>query len=105
MADGSENGARVAGGWHPGLRESATFDRNVIAEIQRAVDAANATVSSADTSAGAAATPSRKTWRKCSWPANSTSRLSAKYRKNVRSVRPAACAMSVTVVCSKPRSA
>jgi glutamate synthase domain-containing protein 2 len=23
-------------GWHPGLRESATFDRNVIAEIQRA---------------------------------------------------------------------
>ena len=23
-------------GWHPGLRESATFDRDVIAEIQRA---------------------------------------------------------------------
>jgi glutamate synthase domain-containing protein 2 len=23
-------------GWHPGLRESATFDRNSIAEIQRA---------------------------------------------------------------------
>ena len=23
-------------GWHPGLRESATFDRNAIAEIQRA---------------------------------------------------------------------
>src|SRR5690242_10972658 len=23
-------------GWHPGLRESATFDRNTIAEIQRA---------------------------------------------------------------------
>jgi hypothetical protein len=23
-------------GWHPGLRESATFDRNVIHEIQRA---------------------------------------------------------------------
>jgi methylamine---glutamate N-methyltransferase subunit C len=26
----------AADGWHPGLRESATFDRNVIAEIQRA---------------------------------------------------------------------
>jgi len=25
-----------ASGWHPGLRESATFDRNTIAEIQRA---------------------------------------------------------------------
>jgi glutamate synthase domain-containing protein 2 len=32
----STNGSRVGGGWHPGLRESATFDRNVIAEIQRA---------------------------------------------------------------------
>src|SRR5246127_4925284 len=31
------NGARPAmRGWHPGLRESATFDRNTIAEIQRA---------------------------------------------------------------------
>ena len=31
------NGARPAmHGWHPGLRESATFDRNTIAEIQRA---------------------------------------------------------------------
>ena len=30
--------ARTSGrdGWHPGLRESATFDRNAIAEIQRA---------------------------------------------------------------------
>ena len=26
----------VGNGWHPGLRESATFDRNAIAEIQRA---------------------------------------------------------------------
>ncbi|MGH2928584.1 MAG: FMN-binding glutamate synthase family protein, partial [Solirubrobacteraceae bacterium] len=26
----------VANGWHPGLHESATFDRNAIAEIQRA---------------------------------------------------------------------
>ena len=26
----------LADGWHPGMRESATFDRNVIAEIQRA---------------------------------------------------------------------
>jgi glutamate synthase domain-containing protein 2 len=26
----------ASNGWHPGLRESATFDRNVIAEIQRA---------------------------------------------------------------------
>ena len=26
----------AANGWHPGLRESATFDRNAIAEIQRA---------------------------------------------------------------------
>src|SRR5437588_11051269 len=26
----------TANGWHPGLRESATFDRNSIAEIQRA---------------------------------------------------------------------
>ena len=26
----------VANGWHPGMRESATFDRNTIAEIQRA---------------------------------------------------------------------
>ncbi|MET0818914.1 MAG: FMN-binding glutamate synthase family protein [Solirubrobacteraceae bacterium] len=26
----------MADGWHPGLRESATFDRNAIAEIQRA---------------------------------------------------------------------
>src|SRR2546423_10197843 len=26
----------AAGGWHPGLRESATFDRTAIAEIQRA---------------------------------------------------------------------
>src|ERR1700754_3449325 len=31
------NGAHPAmRGWHPGLRESATFDRNAIAEIQRA---------------------------------------------------------------------
>jgi glutamate synthase domain-containing protein 2 len=28
--------APASDGWHPGLRESATFDRNVIAEIQRA---------------------------------------------------------------------
>ena len=27
---------RTDDGWHPGLRESATFDRNAIAEIQRA---------------------------------------------------------------------
>ena len=26
----------TANGWQPGMRESATFDRNVIAEIQRA---------------------------------------------------------------------
>jgi glutamate synthase domain-containing protein 2 len=32
----SQPGAAVADGWHPGLRESATFDRNAIAEIQRA---------------------------------------------------------------------
>ncbi|MBU6336794.1 MAG: FMN-binding glutamate synthase family protein [Acidobacteria bacterium] len=32
-ANGSGNGA--AGGWSPGLRESALFDRNAIAEIQR----------------------------------------------------------------------
>ncbi len=37
-------------------------------------------------------------------PANSTSRLSAKYRKNVRSVSPARSAISATVVCSNPRS-
>ncbi len=29
-------GSEVTNGWHPGLRESATFDRGVIAEIQRA---------------------------------------------------------------------
>ena len=29
-------GAGNGNGWHPGLRESATFDRDVIAEIQRA---------------------------------------------------------------------
>src|SRR6201986_2529933 len=28
--------AAVQNGWHPGLRESATFDRNTIADIQRA---------------------------------------------------------------------
>src|ERR1700727_105798 len=28
--------AASSNGWHPGLRESATFDRNAIAEIQRA---------------------------------------------------------------------
>ena len=28
--------AHASNGWHPGLRESATFDRNAIAEIQRA---------------------------------------------------------------------
>jgi hypothetical protein len=28
--------ASARNGWHPGLRESATFDRNAIAEIQRA---------------------------------------------------------------------
>src|ERR1700748_323101 len=28
--------AKAANGWHPGLRESATFDRGAIAEIQRA---------------------------------------------------------------------
>ena len=37
-------------------------------------------------------------------PAKSTSRLSAKYRKNVRAVRPARSAISATVVCSNPRS-
>jgi glutamate synthase domain-containing protein 2 len=29
-------GENNGNGWHPGLRESATFDRNAIAEIQRA---------------------------------------------------------------------
>jgi hypothetical protein len=37
-------------------------------------------------------------------PQNSTSRLSAKRRKNVRSVRPARSAISATVVSSNPRS-
>ena len=37
-------------------------------------------------------------------PPKSTSRLSAKCRKNVRSVRPARAAISATVVCSNPRS-
>ena len=37
-------------------------------------------------------------------PANRTSRLSAKWRKNVRSVSPARAAISATVVWSKPRS-
>ena len=37
-------------------------------------------------------------------PANRTSRLSAKCRKNVRSVSPARSAISATVVCSNPRS-
>src|SRR5271163_4273967 len=39
MYGGGGNGEAdepVAGGWHPGLRESATFDRKAIAEIQRA---------------------------------------------------------------------
>ena len=35
MAVSSGSGS-MNGGWHPGLYESATFDRNVIAEIQRA---------------------------------------------------------------------
>ena len=50
--------------------------------------------------AGAAAT--RPTSRSCSSeePANSTSRLSAKWRKKVRSVRPARSAMRATVVSS-----
>ena len=29
-----QTGEALAGGWHPGLRESATFDRNAIAEIR-----------------------------------------------------------------------
>ena len=37
-------------------------------------------------------------------PANSTSRLSAKCRKKVRSVSPARLAISATVVSSNPRS-
>ena len=37
-------------------------------------------------------------------PQNSTSRLSAKCRKKVRSVSPARAAISATVVCSNPRS-
>jgi glutamate synthase domain-containing protein 2 len=32
----AENGAAPGAGWHPGLQESATFDRGSIAEIQRA---------------------------------------------------------------------
>ena len=50
---------------------------------------------------GAEAAPSeeRRAWY-TSVPTNSTSRLSAKCRKNVRSVSPVAAAMSCTVVCS-----
>ena len=33
---GNGGAAPVAAGWHPGLRESYLFDRNVIADIQRA---------------------------------------------------------------------
>ena len=64
-----------------------------------------ATASSAVAVPGAAATaPTTTSWN-ASWPENSTSRLSAKCRKNVRSVSPARTAMSATVVWSKPRSA
>jgi glutamate synthase domain-containing protein 2 len=36
MSPVSNGSGPVARGWHPGLRESATFDRDTIAEIQRA---------------------------------------------------------------------
>ncbi len=36
MASPPENSSQQASGWHPGLRESSLFNRNVIAEIQRA---------------------------------------------------------------------
>ena len=36
LHDRQRGGVLMSGGWQPGLRESALFDRNVIAEIQRA---------------------------------------------------------------------
>ena len=50
--------------------------------------------------AGAASTASAMRASRNSEPANSTSRLSAKCRKNVRAVSPASAAISATVVCS-----
>ena len=49
-------------------------------------------------------TPSSSSASSSAAPPNRTSRLSAKCRKKVRSVRPARSAISATVVCSKPRS-
>jgi O-methyltransferase involved in polyketide biosynthesis len=63
---------------------------------------AEATTASGDAPAGAASVPSANAWKNCCCPSNSTSRLSLKYRKNVRSVRPTDCAICVAVVCSNP---
>ena len=54
---------------------------------------------------GAASHAARNAWTSWSCPKNSTSRLSLKWRKNVRSVRPTDWAISAAVVCSNPRVA
>ena len=69
-----------------------------------AVSRAAVTASSGAADSGAAVRLLTRRSRNASVPANSTSRLSAKWRKKVRSVSPARPAISATVVCSNPRS-
>ena len=59
---------------------------------------------SAEADAGAASMAATICCSSSSAPQNSTSRLSVKYRKNVRLVSPARSAISATVVSSYPRS-
>ena len=63
------------------------------------------TTANGSVSGGAATIWSTNMPSNASWPVKSTSRLSVKYRKKVRSVRPARLAISATVVASKPCSA
>ena len=66
---------------------------------------AEATTSIGDVPGGAASTPARNAWASWCCPEKRTSRLSLKWRKKVRSVRPTDWAISAAVVCSNPRVA
>lgn len=93
--------AFVGSSWAAGLRDGQSAAR----DTDRRSPSVSISTSARErsSSSGAAATPSRKTCWNRSCPANSTSRLSARCRKKVRSVSPTDCAIPVAVVCSNPR--
>ncbi len=99
----------LSGGYDAARAESdlAAGKRSRRASPSRAAPASRprATASRGVYPVGAPATPDKiRSWRSLE-PPNSTSRLSVKCRKKVRSVTPARAAISAAVVWSNPRSA